>query len=151
MVMTDYGWPSYKPYVLYAIFNVLYVSCMLYHDNDMCGLYWYTDGLIHSMYIYSPGTVFTTVSPTLIRKITFSSRLAVVLVWSVPTSVADDVDGFVISVVMVTARGPKTIQRTTVSKHVRAYGVHFPEKGASYQVTVHMIMNSRPLTVEVNF
>ena len=94
-----------------------------------------------------------TVSPTLIRNIILPSHMAVVLVWSVPASVADDVDGFVISVVMVTPSSPKTIQQTTVGKHVRAFAVYFPEKGASYQVTVHMTMNgsrSRPLTVEVN-
>ena len=95
-----------------------------------------------------------TVSPTLVRKITLSSHMAVVLLWSVPASVADDVDGFVISVVMVTPSCPKTIQQTTVGKQVRAFAVYFPEKGASYQVTIHMTMNSsrsRPLIVEVNF
>ena len=108
----------------------------------------------HCMYIRFSGTDFSAVPPTLIRKITFPSHLAVVLVWSVPASVADDVDGFVISVVMVTASGPSTIQRSTAGKRVRAYAVYFLEKGASYQVTVHMMMNglhSGPLTVEVKF
>ena len=95
-----------------------------------------------------------TVSPTLVLKLILPSQLAVVLVWSVPASVADDVDSFMISVVMVTPSCPKTIQQTTVGKQVKAFAVHFPEKGASYQVTVHMTMNglhSSPLTVEVNF
>ena len=93
-------------------------------------------------------------SPTLVLKITLPSQLAVVLVWSVPTSVAGDVDGFVISVVIATLSTPKTIQQTTVGKQVRAFTVYFPEKGASYQVIVYMTMNgsrSRPLIVEVNF
>ena len=95
-----------------------------------------------------------TVSPTLVLKIILPSQLAVVLLWSVPAAVAGDVDSFVISVVMVTPSCPKTIQQTTVGKQVRAFAVYFPEKGASYQVTIHMTMNgsrSRPLIVEVNF
>ena len=92
-------------------------------------------------------------SPTLIRKITLTSRLAVVIVWSVPGFVADYIDGSVISVVMVTPSGPKPIRRTPVGKRVIAFAVDFPEKGASYQVTVYMTMNgsrSRPLNVELN-
>ena len=92
-------------------------------------------------------------SPTLVLKLTLPSQLEVVLVWSVPAAVADDIDSFVISVVMVTPSSPKTIRQTTVGKQVRASTVDFPEKGASYQVTVHMTMNSlrsKPLTVKVN-
>ena len=76
---------------------------------------------------------------------------AVVLLWFAPASVAVNIDSFVISVVMVTPSGPSTIQRSTMGKRVRAYGVYFPEKGARYQVTVYMAMNglhSRPLTIE---
>ena len=92
-------------------------------------------------------------SPTLVLKLTLPSQLAVVLVWSVPAAVPDDIDGFLISVVMVTPSNPKTIRQTTVGKQVRASTVDFPEKGASYQVTVHMTMNglySKPLTVKVH-
>ena len=103
--------------------------------------------------MHSECTDFSIVSPTLIRT-TFPSCLAVVLLWSAPTSVAVNIDGFVISVVMVTPSGPSTIQCSTMGKHERAYGVYFPEKEARYQVTVHMTINglhSRPLTIEVNF
>ena len=89
-------------------------------------------------------------SPTLLRKITLSSRSAVVLVWSVPDFIVDDIDGSVTSVVMLTPSGPRAIQQTTVGKQVIAYAVDFPEKGASYQVTVRMTMNglrSGPFTV----
>ena len=104
------------------------------------------------MNVHSPGIDFSTVSPILVVKLTIPFRFAAVLVWSVPTSVASDVDGFVISVVMVSPSGTKTIQQTTVGKRVRAFAVYFPERGARYQVTIHMTMNglrSRPLTVEV--
>ena len=92
-------------------------------------------------------------SPALIRTITLSSRLAVVIVWSVPGFVVDYIDGSVISVVMVTPSGPKAIRQTTVGKRVIAFAVDFPEKGARYQVTVHMTMNglySKPLDVELD-
>ena len=105
------------------------------------------------VFLHSPGIVFTTVSPSLVLKLTLPSRSAVVLVWSVPASVPDDVDGFVISVAIVRPKSLETIRQTTVGKQVRAYTVDFPEKGASYQVTIHMTMNglrSKPLTVEVN-
>ena len=119
----------------------------------MCGYYCYTDESSYSVHAHSPGTDFSTVSPTLLRKITLSSRSAVVLVWSVPDFVVDDIDGSVISVVMLTPSGPRAIQQTTVGKRVIAFAVDFPEKGASYQVTVRMTMNglrSGPLTVEVD-
>ena len=106
------------------------------------------------MYLRSPHTDVSAVSPTLLRKITILSRLAVVLVWSVPPSVADD-DGFMIAVVMVTPSRPSTIiQRSIAGKCVKAYPMYFSKEGASYQVTVHRMMNglhSRPLTVEVSF
>ena len=107
----------------------------------------------HCTCMHSPDADFSTVSPTLLRKITLSSRSAVVLVWSVPASVVDDIDGSVISVVMLTPSGPRAIQQTTVGKRVIAFAVYFPEKGARYQVTVRMMMNgllSRSLTVEVD-
>ena len=84
------------------------------------------------MYLHSPHTDFSAMSPTLIRKITLLSRLAVNLVWSVPPSVADD-DGFMISAVMVTPSGPSTIQRSIAGKCVNAYPMYFSKEGTSYK------------------
>ena len=132
-------------YVQYCILD----ECIRLFRKDVVSSLYYV-----RMYIHSPDTDFSTTYPPLLAKFIFPSHMAVVLLWSVPTFVADDIDGFLISVVMVTSRGPKRIQRTTAGKRARAYGLYFPERGASYQVTVYMTMNgsrSRPLNVEVDF
>ena len=120
-----------------------YISVLDVFRNTCILCYLYSGNTFE--FLHGSLTDFTTASPTLIRTITLSLRLAVFIVWSVPGFVADNIDGSVISVVMVTPSGPKAIRYTTVGKCVIFFAVNFPCREGS-QLPSHSLRDDGQLT-----